>query len=367
MITQKKFIKKYIQLHPNVTRKYALKKYNKARLHFGTTNASQVINLLDDDDEPIVILDDNDDESSTSTLLDDDESSTSTLLDDDESTTSTLLDDDIDVNEAILEHLTPTDEDINMYKNILRGNKNEIMIDKFAVQMTKEKLRCLKDGKWLNDEVINFYMEMLRIRNKGLYETKKIKRRSHYFNTFFMTKLVDEGGYKYDNVRRWSKKAKIRNILELEHIFVPVNINNAHWTLIVVYPRLKEIRFYDSFLTSGTKYLDAMMKYIIDESIDKNIGIIYKSQWKLISPYNGNNSNNNNNSNNLIIPRQTNGYDCGVFVCAFVDLLSSKLPLLFDQTYLKDFRKAVYGRIIRGRIYYNGDQQMEAVDDIYKN
>ncbi len=39
MITQKKFIKKYIQLHPNVTKKYALKKYKKARLdHFGTTN-----------------------------------------------------------------------------------------------------------------------------------------------------------------------------------------------------------------------------------------------------------------------------------------------------------------------------------------
>jgi hypothetical protein len=54
MLTQKKFIKKYIQLHPNVTKKYALKKYNKARLeHFGTTNKKRkFVDMSNDSDNP---------------------------------------------------------------------------------------------------------------------------------------------------------------------------------------------------------------------------------------------------------------------------------------------------------------------------
>ena len=43
-----------------------------------------------------------------------------------------------------------------------------VVIHKFATPMTVEKLQCLRPNTWLNDEVINFYMQMIRVKKKKL-------------------------------------------------------------------------------------------------------------------------------------------------------------------------------------------------------
>jgi Ulp1 family protease len=66
--------------------------------------------------------------------------------------------------------LTPEDE--QSVNQILTGPANEdIVIDKYNIPISRKKILCLKDGQLLNDEVINFYMNMLKERDTAICET----------------------------------------------------------------------------------------------------------------------------------------------------------------------------------------------------
>jgi hypothetical protein len=55
---------------------------------------------------------------------------------------------------------------INNWKTLLHSTTtpDAVVIDRFNVQLTQSKLWCLKEGEWLNDEVINFVIMMIRER-----------------------------------------------------------------------------------------------------------------------------------------------------------------------------------------------------------
>ena len=43
-----------------------------------------------------------------------------------------------------------------------------------------------------------------------------------FANTYFYTKLMEDGTYNYKNVRRWTKKI---NIFECDRMFIPINVS----------------------------------------------------------------------------------------------------------------------------------------------
>jgi Ulp1 family protease len=113
-----------------------------------------------------------------------------------------------------------------LLKTITNENKQKILFEKYNVDITGEKLQCLKDGEWLNDEVINFYMGMLKEKDDSKENSSET---SFYLSTFFMTKLIEkrngQATYTYKNVERWTKKC---NIFDMEKIFILINIKNLH-------------------------------------------------------------------------------------------------------------------------------------------
>ena len=140
---------------------------------------------------------------------------------------------------------------------------------------------------------------MLQSRDEAKCESNKKNRSSHYFNTFFFDKLF-RNGYNYDNVRRWTKKF---NTFSKDKIFIPINIDNVHWTLIVVYIQLKRIHYYDSMSGSGMDRLNIILQWLKDESIEKydNQYIIDDDEWQLIDREDN-------------VPQQSNRYDDGIFL-----------------------------------------------------
>jgi sentrin-specific protease 1 len=85
---------------------------------------------------------------------------------------------------------------------VLAGPQSrEVVIDKFNIDMTRAKIACLRPRTWLNDEVINFYMCMLKERDAALCEKYPKRLHSHFFNSFFMHKLLQAdssgGGYAF--------------------------------------------------------------------------------------------------------------------------------------------------------------------------
>jgi Ulp1 family protease len=79
----------------------------------------------------------------------------------------------------------------------------DIIVERFNQPMTKRLLIRLRPQGWLHDEVINFNMQMLQERDSMLCRSNYDRVPSHYFSSFFMNKLMDCGGYNYNNVKRY--------------------------------------------------------------------------------------------------------------------------------------------------------------------
>ncbi|NXX51481.1 SENP1 protease, partial [Tricholaema leucomelas] len=115
-----------------------------------------------------------------------------------------------------------TEEMEKEIKNVFRGgNQDEVLSEAFRLTITRKDIQTLNNLNWLNDEIINFYMNLLmeRSKEKGLPAV-------HAFNTFFFTKLKTAG---YQAVKRWTKKV---DIFSVDLLLVPIHLG-VHWCLAV--------------------------------------------------------------------------------------------------------------------------------------
>jgi Ulp1 family protease len=126
------------------------------------------------------------------------------------------------------------------------GPESDVLVQKFNVDITRRHLQCMLPLQWLNDEVINFWFQLLNDRDEALVKSGALSKRSHFFNSFFYTK-VSEGGYNFVNVRRWTRKVRRSpapvyyvdegsahcelceqiDLFAMDKIFVPVNVSNV--------------------------------------------------------------------------------------------------------------------------------------------
>ena len=71
------------------------------------------------------------------------------------------------------------------------------------VPITRRLFKSLEERNWLNDEIITTHMIFLQHRDAELCREDPLRKPSHYFHNFFVNKLIDCGGYNYENVKRY--------------------------------------------------------------------------------------------------------------------------------------------------------------------
>ena len=81
-------------------------------------------------------------------------------------------------------------------------HSEEILTYNFGIPVTRRIVRCLNPGVWLNDEIINFQMQLLQDYDKRLCANIPTRKQSHFFNLFFMSRLFLRGSYSYEAVTR---------------------------------------------------------------------------------------------------------------------------------------------------------------------
>jgi len=96
-----------------------------------------------------------------------------------------------------------------------------------SLQVTDSDLSRLRPGTWLNDEIINFYGQLILERSaapprntsvkNGARSEKGLILNVHYFNSFFFEKLVREG-YQKARLAKWTKKVRARVKYSREHV-----------------------------------------------------------------------------------------------------------------------------------------------------
>lgn len=204
------------------------------------------------------------------------------------------------------------------------GHPGQVLSEGFRLQITRADIATLHGLNWLNDEVINFYMNMLMERGEQEGFSK-----TYAFNTFFYPKLTAGG---HDAVKRWTRRV---DIFAYHYIIIPVHLG-LHWCLCVVFVKDKKICYYDSMGGDNNQCLNAIRQYLSDESRQKRNVQLDLSQW----------------TSEIVkeIPQQMNGSDCGMFTCMYAETLTRGENITFTQKDMPYFRKRMVYEILKKKL-----------------
>uniref|UniRef100_A0A1B0GD96 Ubiquitin-like protease family profile domain-containing protein n=1 Tax=Glossina morsitans morsitans TaxID=37546 RepID=A0A1B0GD96_GLOMM len=125
--------------------------------------------------------------------------------------------------------------------------------------MTRRDIHTLCGHNWRNDEVINFYMNLLTDRGEKKSKSNGLPT-VYAMNTFFLPRLMQTG------IKRWTHKVDIftRDILP-----VPVHVGGVHCCMAIIHLKNRAIKYYDSMGIPNSNVLKALEQYLKDESMDK--------------------------------------------------------------------------------------------------
>ncbi|KAI9650882.1 hypothetical protein NHQ30_000917 [Ciborinia camelliae] len=155
---------------------------------------------------------------------------------------------------------------------------------------------------WLNDEIINTYIEWVveaanefaEAEAKAFGEPVGKVPKFIAHNSFFYENLDKKGPSSTQRLMN-RKKAPGVSLLQVDTVFVPI-CRGSHWTVGVVRPMARTIEYFDSLQGSSDKFIKLMRGWLKFQ-----LGADYKEEeWK--TPNTG-------------CTIQMNGFDCGVFVC----------------------------------------------------
>lgn len=162
--------------------------------------------------------------------------------------------------------------------------------------------RELRQRSNLNRKVLvmySWFMEVLADPTRGVSDAQRQTRRA----------------YQGIGPRRGPSQ---HDIFKLERMVVPINIGNSHWTLVLIDFKNKSIHYYDSrrndtrAAAHGNKYCSLIRTYLAAEwnRIDRGNQQFIDRNWTSTV------------HQAITVPQQHNGFDCGVFVCAFAIVLT---------------------------------------------
>jgi hypothetical protein len=185
-------------------------------------------------------------------------------------------------------------------------------------------------SQWLNDETINGYLKLVTDLGNNAQKAGATPK-YHAFTSFFMTNLLDKG---YEGIKRWSKRAKIdgKKLYDVQDVFIPIN-RNAHWTVLVISPKNRTIRYYDSLGGNGRAYVAAATQWLRGE-----LGTAFiEGDWMI--------------DNTAASPMQNNGSDCGVFaITTAKQLMLGRSPMTYGAGEIPVQRRRIVAELVAGKL-----------------
>ena len=209
--------------------------------------------------------------------------------------------------------------------NIKQGPSKEVLA-KHGLHLTRGDFRSLSGQNYLNDKIIEEYLRLIAARNEEDPQLPSV----HVCSVFLYKQLakfgLEEGCRR---TRNWIKE----DITTKDKVLFPIH-SGEHWTLIVVEPDKKTVQFLDSLtvsrnFSSAPRTIKAFM-----ESRHREKGEEAEYRIKIRED----------------IPKQTNGVDCGVFVCQYAERITRKAMMDFQQEDMREERKTMTTELLEGKL-----------------
>ncbi|KAK7311689.1 hypothetical protein RJT34_09980 [Clitoria ternatea] len=216
--------------------------------------------------------------------------------------------------------------------------------DPDAVSLSKRDVDLLQPDTFINDTIIDFYIQYLK--NQIQEEEKP---RFHFFNSFFFRKLADmdknpssasDGKAAFLRVRKWTRKV---NLFAKDYIFIPVNFS-LHWSLIVICHPGEAVNFNDKELDKAPKVPCILHMDSIKGSHSGLKNLVQSYLWEEWKERHKDTLEEDLSSRflnmrflPLALPQQENSYDCGLFLLHYLELFLTEAPLNFNPFKLTKF------------------------------
>lgn len=217
-----------------------------------------------------------------------------------------------------------------------RKNRTELYL-------TKRELLMLKKGQMLNDEVINAFLRLLEdaFQRDGRNEycmlstqfatTLQLKR-SGWRNTLRKMTRYLPGPKRLDERQKVWETNWLHGDSEI--IFVPMNMDNIHWTCGFVDVPKRTFSFYCSMGGEFPEWTQ-LREYVEEEYLRLN-DLTEKPTWKV---------------NYLQSKDQKNCVDCGVFICLFIHLSLKDFGITISQELAHRYRGFMALCLLHRRMY----------------
>ncbi|CAO2828816.1 unnamed protein product [Amaranthus hypochondriacus] len=203
--------------------------------------------------------------------------------------------------------------------------------DPKSLEILYSELKCLEHGECLTSTIMNFYVRFLQELHSPAHS---LQYKFYFFNTYFYSKLQEAVSYQksdkeafFMRFRRWWKGV---NIFQKAYIFLPIN-EDKHWSLVIICIPDKDG---ESGLT--VLHLDSLGLHC-SASIFDNIKSLLVNEWKILNEDVGavnvpiperiwENLPRKMDQRIITVPRQTNDYDCGLFVLYYMERFIEEAP-----------------------------------------
>ncbi|XP_063236926.1 sentrin-specific protease 1-like isoform X2 [Bacillus rossius redtenbacheri] len=228
----------------------------------------------------------------------------------------------IEEESRALPTLTPQMEEV-VRRALVSHPENEKMVSASKITITRKDINTLRGLNWLNDEVINCYMELIKERSSssnGKYP------KVFTFNTFFYSNLCSRGNA---FLKRWNRKV---DLFAYDMILAPIH-EGVHWCMVQIDFRSKRMLYLDSMGGKNKRCLELFLGYFTFESKERNVPF-NPDEWRLEFGQDN--------------PKQTNGCDCGVFSCMYAEFLSRDAKFMFDQSDMPFLRRKMVYELLHG-------------------
>ncbi|KAH1110602.1 hypothetical protein GYH30_009434 [Glycine max] len=216
--------------------------------------------------------------------------------------------------------------------------------DPDAVSLSKRDVDLLQPDTFINDTIIDFYIQYLKNQIPDME-----KHRFHFFNSFFFRKLADmdknpssasDGKAAFLRVRKWTRKV---NLFAKDYIFIPVNFN-LHWSLIVICHPGEVVNFNDKEPDNSLKVPCILHMDSIKGSHSGLKNLVQSYLWEEWKERHKDTLEEDLSSRflnmrflPLALPQQENSYDCGLFLLHYLELFLVEAPLNFNPFKLTKF------------------------------
>ena len=200
--------------------------------------------------------------------------------------------------------------------------------DEMIVQFSLDHLPRLQPRRWLNQEIVDWYLCMLTSGNEECLTLGA---------EFHRQLLMKNQGPEF--VVDFHRPAALRGVQDGERfcaleglrvILAPANPDGNHWVLIAIFPEQRKVSCYDS-LSPGPKGTAACRKIV--KGILSWVALHEMRRSGSIDGW----------THEMVqgLPRQKNTWDCGIHVCDFARMLTREppgTPLCTDEVAANTFR-----------------------------